>query len=170
MSNQRVNDSGATAARFRAEELFRFGKALLVSAGLPEERAHAVAEVLLEGDLLGHTTHGFALLPLYLKSLAEGGMEKEGEPEIISDHGSAFTWQGRYLPGPWLVAGHCARAGARKNTSRGHGGDPAIASHRMLAGIFETGDGRGLSDFAFVLGSGESHGHAAWRCRAAIQP
>jgi LDH2 family malate/lactate/ureidoglycolate dehydrogenase len=80
-----------------------FGKSLLISAGLSEDRAHDVAEVLLEGDLLGHTTHGFNLLPLYLKSLAEGGMEKIGEPKTISDHDSAFTWDGRYLPGPWLV-------------------------------------------------------------------
>jgi LDH2 family malate/lactate/ureidoglycolate dehydrogenase len=89
--------------RFAAAELLNFGKSLLISSGLPEDRARDVAEILLEGDLLGHTTHGFHLLPLYLKSLAEGGMEKEGEPRIISDHGSAATWDGRYLPGPWLV-------------------------------------------------------------------
>jgi L-lactate dehydrogenase len=89
--------------RFDAAALLSFGKSLLIASGLPEDRAQDVAEVLLEGDLLGHTTHGFALLPLYLKSLAEGGMEKQGEPKIISDHDSAFTWDGRYLPGPWLV-------------------------------------------------------------------
>jgi LDH2 family malate/lactate/ureidoglycolate dehydrogenase len=90
-----------------------FGKSLLISAGLPEDRAHDVAEVLLEGDLLGHTTHGFNLLPLYLKSLAEGGMEKSGQPKIISDHDSAFTWDGRYLPGPWLVRRAIAAARER---------------------------------------------------------
>jgi len=98
-------NSHATPQRFiyRAEELFQFGKSLLVAAGLPEDRAYDVAEVLLEGDLLGHTTHGFALLPLYLKALQEGSMEKEGGPKAISDHDSAITWDGRYLPGPWLV-------------------------------------------------------------------
>ena len=117
MSSQRSNDSSATAVRFRAEELFRFGESLLASAGLPGDRAHDVAEVLLEGDLLGHTTHGFALLPLYLKSLVEGGMEKEGEPaETISDHGSAFTWNGRYLPGRgWCGAPSRSRRSARKH-------------------------------------------------------
>jgi L-lactate dehydrogenase len=102
MNSEGVN-SAAAAVRFRAEDLLLFGKSLLVSAGLSEDRAQDVAEVLLEGDLLGHTTHGFHLLPLYLKSLAEGGMEKRGEPETISDHGSAITWGGRYLPGPWLM-------------------------------------------------------------------
>jgi len=103
MSSERSKDFAGAVPRFRAEELLQFGKALLSSAGLAEDRARDVAEVLLEGDLLGHTTHGFALLPLYLKSLAEGGMEKLGEPEMISDHGAALTWNGRYLPGPWLV-------------------------------------------------------------------
>jgi L-lactate dehydrogenase len=30
-------------------------------------------------------------------------MEKQGEPHVLADHGSALTWDGRYLPGPWLV-------------------------------------------------------------------
>ena len=89
--------------RFAAAALLDFGKSLLISSGLPEDRAHDVAEILLEGDLLGHTTHGFALLPNYLKALADGTMEKLGEPKTISDHDSALTWDGRYLPGPWLV-------------------------------------------------------------------
>jgi LDH2 family malate/lactate/ureidoglycolate dehydrogenase len=79
------------------------GTALLEAAGLPRARAHDVAEVLLEGDLLGHTTHGFAQLSGYLKSLTEGMMEKAGDPAVVADHGSALTWDGRYLPGPWLV-------------------------------------------------------------------
>jgi L-lactate dehydrogenase len=88
---------------FDSERLLQFGESLLAASGLPADRAHDVAEILLEGDLLGHTTHGFALLPGYLKALADGTMEKLGDREIISDYDSAFTWNGRYLPGPWLV-------------------------------------------------------------------
>ncbi len=102
--------------KFDAAALLNFGKSLLIAAGLSEDRARDVSEVLLEGDLLGHTTHGFHLLPLYLKSLGEGGMEKQGDPETISDHGSAFTWDGRYLPGPWLVRRAIAAAQERANT------------------------------------------------------
>ena len=89
--------------KFDAAGLLQFGEALLVAAGLAEDRARDVAEVLLESDLLGHTTHGFALLPAYLKALKEGSMEKQGEPVMVADHGSALTWDGNYLPGPWLV-------------------------------------------------------------------
>ncbi len=91
------------APRFDAAGLQRFGQSLLTACSLAEDRARDVAEVLLEGDLLGHTTHGFALLPSYLKALKEDSMMKAGEPGVIADHGSALTWDGRYLPGPWLV-------------------------------------------------------------------
>jgi len=89
--------------KFAAADLRHFGQSLLAAAGLSEDRARAVAEVLLDGDLLGHTTHGFALLAPYLQALGDGTMEKLGEPGPIADHGSALTWDGRYLPGPWLV-------------------------------------------------------------------
>jgi L-lactate dehydrogenase len=89
--------------RFSAASLLRFGEALLLASGLAEERARDVAEVLLEGDLLGHTTHGLALLPHYLDALKDHSMEHQGEPVVVADHGSALTWDGRYLPGPWLV-------------------------------------------------------------------
>jgi L-lactate dehydrogenase len=90
-------------ARYRAADLRAFVTALLAGLGLPEERAQVVAEVLLEGDLLGHTTHGLGMLPRYLQSLDEGGMAREGEPQSLADAGAAVTWDGRYLPGPWLV-------------------------------------------------------------------
>jgi LDH2 family malate/lactate/ureidoglycolate dehydrogenase len=95
--------SPSTVPTFDATDLLRFGTALLETGGLAPERARDVATVLLEGDLLGHTTHGFALLPAYLNALAEGTMEKTGEPTVLADHGAALTWDGRYLPGPWLL-------------------------------------------------------------------
>jgi L-lactate dehydrogenase len=99
----KIASSRSDAEKFSAADLLSFGQALLTTAGLTEDRARDVAEVLLEGDLLGHTTHGFALLPLYLDALAENSMEKQGDPAVVADHGTALTWDGRYLPGPWLV-------------------------------------------------------------------
>jgi LDH2 family malate/lactate/ureidoglycolate dehydrogenase len=104
---------GSSSAKFSASDLLRFGTALLNAGGLAINRARDVAEVLLEGDLLGHTTHGFALLPAYLKALAEDSMEKLGEPSVLAEHGSALTWDGRYLPGPWLVKRAIAAAQER---------------------------------------------------------
>jgi L-lactate dehydrogenase len=102
--------------RARAEALLASATALLARAGLAEERAAVVAEVLLEGDLLGHTTHGLELLPRYLAELDAGRMERAGEPELLSDHGSALLWDGHYLPGPWLVKQAIAAAHSRLAT------------------------------------------------------
>ncbi len=62
-----------------------------------------VAGILVEGDMLGHTTHGLALLPGYLGALADGSMRSEGEPEVVNDRGATVLLDGRRLPGPWLV-------------------------------------------------------------------
>jgi LDH2 family malate/lactate/ureidoglycolate dehydrogenase len=89
--------------RYAAAELRSFGIALLTARGMREDQATDVAEVLLEADLLGHTTHGLNLLGPYLEAIEEGNFELEGEPEVVADHGSAVTWDGRYLAGPWLL-------------------------------------------------------------------
>ena len=83
--------------------LLQMGRDLLTRAGLARDKAEDVAEVLLEGDLMGHSTHGLTLLASYLGELKKGTMSKEGEPELLSDRGSAVTWDGHYLPGPWLI-------------------------------------------------------------------
>jgi len=89
--------------RYDADALRGFASRLLLAAGLADELARAVAEILLEADLLGHTTHGLDLLPRYLRELDEGRMAKRGEPVTLQDRGSALTWDGCRLPGPWLV-------------------------------------------------------------------
>jgi LDH2 family malate/lactate/ureidoglycolate dehydrogenase len=92
-----------TETRYAADALREFATRLLQRAGLAEERASVVAEVLVEADLLGVTTHGLDMLGRYLEELAGGRMAREGEPETLRDSGSALTWDGRRLPGPWLV-------------------------------------------------------------------
>src|SRR5258708_48949 len=89
--------------RSPAPDLLATARALLGRGGLPDERALVVAKVLLEGDLLGHTTHGLDLLPRYLQELDEGRMARTGDPDTLRDAGGALTWDGRHLPGPWLV-------------------------------------------------------------------
>lgn len=88
---------------FKADDLLQFGRSLLEHAGLDENKARVVAEILLEGDLLGHDTHGFQLLAAYLNDIASGGMRARGEPTVIRDRPAAVTWDGQRLPGPWLV-------------------------------------------------------------------
>jgi LDH2 family malate/lactate/ureidoglycolate dehydrogenase len=89
--------------RYPAASLTTFANSLLLEAGLEADKAQAVAEVLVEGDLLGHTTHGMALLAGYLTDIEKGGMTRSGEPRVIADFPAALTWDGNKLPGAWLV-------------------------------------------------------------------
>lgn len=97
--------------------LREFAATLLTRAGLESEKAADVSEVLIEGDLLGHTTHGLALLPQYLSEIEKGTMTRAGVPDIVADFPSAVTWDGKRLPGPWLVLQAIAVAIPRAKTN-----------------------------------------------------
>lgn len=101
---------------YPAADLLAFARRLLVAAGMPEDKAGSVAEILVEGDLLGHTTHGLQLLPSYLREVETGSMCVAGGPEVIAESPATLTWHGRRLPGPWLVlqAMQAATAKARQ--------------------------------------------------------
>ena len=73
-----------TPTRHAASALHTFSRDLLVAAGMPGDKAEAVAGILVEGDLLGHTTHGLQLLPAYLDEIVGGGMACTGEPVVLS--------------------------------------------------------------------------------------
>ncbi len=89
--------------RYTAEDLRVFARALIERAGVRADIARDLADVLLDGDLLGHTTHGLALLAPYLDELARNRMAKTGEPTVLSRRPAAQAWDGNRLPGPWLV-------------------------------------------------------------------
>jgi L-lactate dehydrogenase len=90
--------------KYRAEDLIRYATALLDKTGLEADKSKVVARILVEGDLLGHTTHGLQLLAPYLNDLEKGGMTKSGAPRVIADFPAAVTWDGMRLPGTWLTA------------------------------------------------------------------
>lgn len=90
-------------SQYSASALVAYAEQLLRGAGLEDRHAAVVASVLVEGDLMGHDTHGLALLPAYVAALEAGTMEKAGEPTVVSDRPAALLWDGRRLPGPSLV-------------------------------------------------------------------
>jgi LDH2 family malate/lactate/ureidoglycolate dehydrogenase len=92
-----------SAPRHDARALVDFAHALFAHAGMRDDAARDVAEVLLDGDLLGHTTHGLALAAPYLAELGKGSMRKAGEPAVVHAAPAAQTWDGGRLPGPWLT-------------------------------------------------------------------
>jgi len=104
------------STRYPALQLISFASALLKGAGLEPEKAETVAAILVEGDLLGHSTHGLQLLAPYLTELENGTMTKDGAPLVVADFPAAVTWDGRRLPGPWLVVRALELAAQRART------------------------------------------------------
>jgi L-lactate dehydrogenase len=91
------------AERHDAGALMRFVAACGRAAGLDDAKARDVAEVLVEGDLMGHDTHGLGLLTPYLDAAESADMRGTGEPYVLSSTPVVQAWDGRKLPGPWLV-------------------------------------------------------------------
>lgn len=91
------------SARIPASALVALARDLLLRAGLEADKALVVAEILVEADLLGHTTHGLALLPAYLAEIEKGAMTKAGAPKVVADFSAAITWDAQRLPGPWVI-------------------------------------------------------------------
>jgi LDH2 family malate/lactate/ureidoglycolate dehydrogenase len=89
--------------RFNGTVLTTLAQRLLHTAGLDSDKAQRVAELLVLTDMMGRHTHGLALCPLYLDQIAQGLMTTTGQPDVIQDNGSTLVWDGRYLPGLWLV-------------------------------------------------------------------
>jgi LDH2 family malate/lactate/ureidoglycolate dehydrogenase len=114
--------------RYAAADLTHFTTDLFARAGLDAEKASVMAEVLLEGDLMGHTTHGLAQVAQNLDELEAGRTLGTGEPEIVADAPAAQTWDGRRLPGPWLVTKATDWAGARARET----GLAAVSIHRSV--------------------------------------
>lgn len=89
--------------KYSAVSLIAFSTQVLEANGMQPDMAQDVAQVLVEGDLLGHDTHGLALLTPYINVLKSGQMSGAGEINIVSQRAAVATWDGGYLPGPWLV-------------------------------------------------------------------
>ena len=92
-----------TDARYDSEALRQYATDVLCAAGLEAGHARIVAHTLVEGDLMGHDTHGLALLAGYVGELEAGTMTRHGAPDVLSDRPAALLWDGRRLPGPSLV-------------------------------------------------------------------
>ncbi len=92
------------AIRYDYTALMQFVAALFEQSGLSPERASRMADVFVEGDLLGFTTHGTNRVVSNLEWLAQGESRATGEPVVLADHGSVFNWDASFLPGPWVVS------------------------------------------------------------------
>ena len=106
--------------RFDPKELTDWATRVLAASGAAPEIARTTADVLVEGDMLGHDTHGLFLLGPYLGKLAEGGAKGAGAPKSLSDRPSAAAWDGDMILGPWLTT-EAIRVASEKARATGVG-------------------------------------------------
>ena len=91
------------AERYSATQLTQFATELFQRAGLEKDRAAVMAEVFLQADLLGFTTHGMNRVGSNLRWLLDGEARREGDVRVLSDRGNCFNWDANFLPGPWVL-------------------------------------------------------------------
>lgn len=98
---------------YRAASLIDWATSLFCARSMERGKAAVVAEILVAGDLLGHDTHGLALLGPYLRKIDEGVLVPSGDIQVVSDKPAALLWDGAGLPGPWLTVAAVTEATAR---------------------------------------------------------
>jgi LDH2 family malate/lactate/ureidoglycolate dehydrogenase len=116
------------SSRFDAKGLIEFGKALLEKSELPSDRAAVVAEILVEVDLIGHTTNGEAFSIDISTSTTTNGMTQR------------LYEAGQHLSGTWLV-----------DNQGGASNDPAVLFTNPPGAILSLG-GLDLCHKTFALG------------------
>jgi len=76
---------------YDSKKITHYASSLLSCAGLDTEISKVVAETLVEGDLLGHDTHGLGLLASYIKEIESGGMKRQGALlSFLTNQGSYY--------------------------------------------------------------------------------
>lgn len=71
--------------KIRLDDLKEFSVKALVWAGVSEENANTVADVLITTDTFGVVTHGTKNLYPYIQKMQAGGLDAKAEPSIISE-------------------------------------------------------------------------------------
>jgi LDH2 family malate/lactate/ureidoglycolate dehydrogenase len=109
-----------TGARFAAAEGRRFMARAFAAAGLPEADAEAVAERMLLADLRGIDSHGVAFLPVYIKRIRAGRINRNPNIRIAQESPATALVDGDNGMGH-LVMSFAARLAIAKAAASGIG-------------------------------------------------
>jgi LDH2 family malate/lactate/ureidoglycolate dehydrogenase len=75
--------------RVTFEELRNFCKKAYLKAGVPDEEAEIVADLLTRSDLRGVETHGVTRLPIYIQRLQKGYVRAKCQLTVVKEKGPA---------------------------------------------------------------------------------
>jgi len=80
---------------FQAAPLRRAIEAIVAAGGSEPREAQLVAENLVTANLTGHDSHGIGMIPRYIESLKEGGLQANRHPVVKFDGGALVALDGQ---------------------------------------------------------------------------
>ncbi|OQX57243.1 MAG: hypothetical protein B5M49_04250 [Thermotoga sp. 4484_232] len=89
--------------RVPKEKLFKFAMEVMKKIGCDDEKASTVADVLVEADMRGISSHGVARLRRYVDHIKEGIIDPSGEPEIIFETPVSLVIDGNNGVGQYIA-------------------------------------------------------------------
>jgi len=85
-------------------------KRVLVKSGMKEEKAQLCAEIFAGNSRDGVYSHGLNRFSQFIKSIGEGSINVNAEPEVVSEKGSIENWDGHLAPGMYTATKAISRA------------------------------------------------------------
>lgn len=79
-----------------AERLIKIVRSILVSVGMSAEDSAIAADVLVETDARGVSSHGIVALPSYVRQMREGGSDPRAKVAVVRESGGTCLIDGRY--------------------------------------------------------------------------
>jgi uncharacterized oxidoreductase len=79
---------------FQAVPLARAIEAIVAAGGSDARESKLVAENLVTANLTGHDSHGVGMIPRYVESLKEGGLQPNRHPRVKLDGGALLALDG----------------------------------------------------------------------------
>ena len=92
------------------DSLVAFGREILRAAQVPEDSAEIVAVSLGASNLRGVDSHGFQLLPFYIRQIADGNMDIHAQGHVASENAGCLTYDGEFGIGQVIARNCCDRA------------------------------------------------------------
>jgi LDH2 family malate/lactate/ureidoglycolate dehydrogenase len=112
--------------RYRVDDLLAFSNRVFVAAGLQEDDAGIVSDVLVHADLRGHASHGLTRIPIYAERIAAGVVNARPSVTVEDAGPSLLLVDADNGPGP--VASLAAMDAAIER-AKGQGVCAAVVAH-----------------------------------------
>ncbi|CAB3403940.1 unnamed protein product [Caenorhabditis bovis] len=118
------------------DEMRQFMVNCMTKVGTSEAHAVQLADVLLEGDIRGHYSHGLNRLGMYVQDVKLNICKGDGEPKILKERAGTAWVDGNNVLGP-VVGNFCMDLAIKKAKEAGIGWVVAKGSnHYGIAGWY----------------------------------